>query len=481
MPILNGLLKHIDKNITPFHMPGHKTNLNNFEELELIKENLYGIDSTEIPGLDNLHIPQGMILEGEELASGAFGSTKSYFLVNGSTCGIYSMIMGVTKPKDKIIVQRNCHRSVFMACLMGDLNVCYVSPDILEEFNISVAISVKDIVAIMDENSDAKAIVLTYPTYYGTCSDLKSIVIEAHKRNMLVLVDEAHGAHFAFNNRLPMSALECGADVSVISLHKSLPALTQASLLNIGVGNSTGTNSPVVNSLGIEFMLRLFQSTSPSYVLMASIDAARNIMETRGKVLLDNLVNNIESFSNKLRGLESYKILGKEYIGKASIKDVDITKIVINASSSINGRELEIRLRNEYNIQVEMSDMNNIVLIGSVGDAYEAFEKLFTALYNIDKEGYKCKIGNLLFKPAKYKTCLGMRDAYYSEKKTVKLKASKGFISGEMVVPYPPGIPILLPGEMITQEIIDYIELVKAHGIQLNGINDLSGENILVI
>ena len=477
MPILNGLLKHMNKNITPFHMPGHKNNINNFDELELISENLYGIDKTEIPGLDNLHIPKEMILHAEILASRAFKSSKSYFLVNGSTCGISSMIMGVTKPKDKVIVQRNCHQSVFMACLMGDLSLCYINPDVLSEFNIAGAVSVKEIVAIMDANRDAKAIVLTYPTYYGTCSDLLKITLEAHKRNMLVLVDEAHGAHLPFNVKLPISAMDCGADVSVISLHKSLPALTQASLLNIGGGIiSIRAISP-----GIEFMLKIFQSSSPSYVLMASIDAARNIMESRGNALLDKLIYNIDVLSNKLSNLGGYKILGKEQIGIASIKDVDITKIVIASKSSLSGRDLEMKLLNEHNIQIEMSDINNIVLIGSVGDSDDAFEKLFNALYNINKEGYKSKTENILLGPIKYQTCTSMRDAYYSEKKTVPLIESRGLISGEAVVPYPPGIPVLLPGELITQEIIDYIELVKAHGIMLSSINDSSGENILVI
>lgn len=471
MPILNGLTKYINQNITPFHMPGHKSNIIGFEELEFIREKLYEIDKTEVPGLDNLHIPEGMILEAERFAARAFKADRSFLLVNGSTCGIYSMIMGVTKPGDKIIVQRNCHRSVFMACLLGDLRVEYLNPDIDNEFNIAGGVPINTLIEVMEINPDAKAVVVTYPSYHGICSNIEDIINEAHRRGILVLVDEAHGAHFPFSVRLPKSSIECGADASVVSVHKSLPALTQASILNIRAG---------MDDIGIKFMLRLFQSTSPSYVLMASIDAARGIMENKGELMLDTLFERIERFSLKLSNSCSYKILNKDKIGSASIHDIDITKIVI--ASKHGGLGLDMRLRNYYNIQVEMSDTNNITLISTICDNEEAFERLYTALYKIDREDNS--IINVLKPPLRlntYKTELNMREAYYSRKAAVELKNSCGLISGEMVVPYPPGIPVLLPGEIITREIIDYIEYTKEKGISLNGINDSTGEKIMVI
>ena len=477
MPILNGLVKYMNSNIIPFHMPGHKNNENSFEELELIKEKLYEIDKTEVKGLDNLHIPEGIILEAQKLTAIAYGASSSFFLVNGSTCGIYSMIMGMTRPGDKILIQRNCHRSVFMACLMGDLNTVYVPPEVLEEFDLAVGISCDALVKIMDENLDARALVLTYPSYYGICSDLDKIVKLAHERNILVLVDEAHGAHFPFSPRLPKASMKCGADVAVTSFHKTLPALTQTAVLNVKKG---------IDDSGIRFMLRVFQSTSPSYILMASIDAARSIMVDRGEGLLDKLIDNIDKFEKEVNSIGSYKFLSRENIGTASIYDMDKTKIVL-ASSCIGGRELEGKLRTDYNIQAEMSDMGNVLFIATVGDNEKVFVKLTEALYNISKDNMcndnrKRKLTHkLIFKTIEYVTCLNMRTAYYSKKKTIKLRDAIGCVSGEMVVPYPPGIPVLLPGELITREIIECIELVKISGIQLNGIDDISGENILII
>jgi arginine/lysine/ornithine decarboxylase len=471
MPILNGLVKYMNLNIIPFHMPGHKSNINGFEELKLIKEKLYDIDKTEVNGLDNLHIPEEMILEAEKLTAIAYGANSSFFLVNGSTCGIYSMIMGMTKPGDKILIQRNCHRSVFMACMMGDLNVVYVDAEILEEFNFSGGISIDNLIEVMEGNKDAKAFVLTYPSYYGICSDLVGIVKEAHKRNMYVLVDEAHGAHFPFNSKLPETSMKCGADAAVTSFHKTLPAMTQTAVLNVKKG---------IDDSSIRFMLRIFQSTSPSYILMASIDAARSIMVNRGEGLIEKLIAYIDKFQEAVINIGSYKMLSREYIGSNSIYDLDKTKIVLT-SSFIGGRELERALRRDYDIQAELSDEKNILFITTVGDNQKAFEMLFEALYNISKKLVKRDLNKVVFKTIKYVTCLNMREAYYSKKKTVKLKEAVGCISGEMVVPYPPGIPILLPGELITGEIIEYIELIKLNGLQLNGINDLRGDNILII
>lgn len=467
MPVFNGLLNYVRENNIPFHMPGHKNNRRKFDELEMIKENLYKIDNTEVPGLDNLHIPEGMILDGEKLASNAYGAGESFFLVNGSTSGVYSMIMGTTKPGDKILMQRNCHRSVYMACFLGDIDAVYINPTVLDGFNIAVSLNVDDVIAEMDRNPDAKAIVLTYPTVYGTCCDLERIVSEAHKRGILVLVDEAHGAHLPFNKKLPKSAMECGADAAVTSMHKTTPALTQTALLNVRKGLDTE---------GIRFMLRAVQTTSPSYVFMASIDAARYIMETRGEALLDELLINVDEFKNKIKDTGGFNILDSEYIGKSSIHSIDSTRLVIK--SQAGGRKLEHILRNEYHIQVEMSDIYNIILICSAGDDRESFERLYTALKEISYKYNNNNIESIPFKVPQYKKAVNLREAYYMPKKKVKLKDSNGLISSEMVVPYPPGIPILLPGEIITYDIIEYIELLKQNGIPLNGISDSAAEYI---
>lgn len=488
MPIIEGLKKYIEEGVISFHMPGHKNNRRGFEELSWIQDNLYKIDNTEVPGLDNLHMPEEMILEAQLAAARAFKSNRSYFLINGSTSGIYSMILGATKPGDKIIVQRNCHKSVFTACLLGDLETAYLNPSILEGFNIAVSLSVEDVIRIMDKNSDAKAIVLTYPTYYGTCMDLESIAREAHKRNILVLVDEAHGAHSYFSSKLPKGAMECGADVSVTSLHKTTPALTQTALLNAGD----------IEVSGIEFMLRTFQSTSPSYVFLASMDAARYIMEERGSQLIDELLENIGIFKEKISKVSFYEVLGNEHRSRGNIFDMDTTKLVIK--SPIGGAKLDCILREKYGLQVEMSDINNIVALTSIGNDGESFERLYKALAEIADKNEEMAEGSLWAANATgmpigvlksrgsmniikkgYKASISMRAAYYSIKRKVKLKDAVGMISSEMASPYPPGIPILLPGEIITPEIIEGIYFYKNCGIHINGLSDKSVEYIDVV
>lgn len=469
-PILNGLYKYMKENRIQFHMPGHKGNINNFEELNFIKEKLFEIDKTEVPGLDNLHIPEGMIKEAQILSAEAYKAAESYFLINGSTCGIYSMILGVTKPGDRILIQRNCHRAVFMAALLGGLEAVYIDPDLLLDFNIPGGISVERVKELLETYEDIKAIVLTNPSYYGICSDLEGIVKQAHSKNVLVLVDEAHGAHLPFHNALPRSAMECGADASVVSIHKSLPALTQASLMNV---------SDRLADSGIKFMLRVFQSTSPSYVLMASIDAARSIMQHSGEKLLDKLLLELQAFRAKVNTLKCFKILSQEHIGKASISDVDLTKIVI--ASCFGGRELDEKLRTEYNIQVEMSDINNVVLITGIGDNTDSFDSLYKALYHIDKKQDQLKERNMFYTPNQYEICMNMKDAYYANKTKVAIGEAVGKISGEMVVPYPPGIPILLPGERITEAIFKKIMLLKKKSIPINGTEDAVLDTIMII
>lgn len=469
-PLINGLLEYIKQNNIPFHMPGHKNNAKEFKELKIIQENIFNMDLTEVEGVDNLHSPEGIIKDAQGKLSKCFKSKESFMLVNGSTAGIYSMILGLTKPKDKIIIQRNCHRSVYSAAFLGDLQVEYINPTILNDFNIPVSINLDEAFKVIEKNKDAKAIVVTYPTYYGTCFDLKRLVEYAHRFNMLVLVDEAHGAHFPFNSKLPKSAMELGADVSVNSFHKTLPSLTQTAVLNVNQG---------VDSTGIKYMLRIFQSTSPSYILMASIDAARSIMEGEGEKLLDDVIGYIEDFKREIKNIDGLKILDEDYIGIADIYDIDKTRIVIN--SNLGGKTLENILRREYGIQVEMSDLYNIVLIGSVGDKKEFYDNLKLSLLKIkDKVQGRINI-DIAGYDVNYQKVLSLRDAYYMPKRRVRIKEAKGLISAEMVVPYPPGIPVLVPGEMITQDIIDLINEYKANGITLNGIDDANGEYILVV
>jgi arginine/lysine/ornithine decarboxylase len=467
LPLVDDLLKYKEEVEIRFHMPGHKGNTLNFNELEILKESLFSIDVTEVDGTDNLHVPTGIIKEAQQRASEFYGAKHSFFLVNGSTAGIYSMILGLLNPKEKIIIQRNCHRSVYSACILGDLEVVYVNPTIDEEFNIPVSLDVEEIIDVMDKNLDAKAIVLTYPTYYGTCFDLEKVIKEARKRNIYVLIDSAHGAHLKCSTYLPKDPIELGADAAVYSLHKTTPALTQCSILNVNIDNIDG----------IKFMLNMFQTTSPSYLLMSSIDAAIGIMNRSGKELLEKTIYYANKLRNRLN-LIGYKTLGIEDIGKYKINDIDTTRIVI--FSDIGGHNLNEILRKKYKIQVEMSDDNNIVLIGSMFDKEDYYEYLYTALLDIKNKFIQGKNKSQSFLKKDYKIRINMRSAYYSKKERLPLKEALGRISAEMLVPYPPGVPLLMPGEEITDDIIDFIEQNRGK-ITFNGISDEGAEYIYVI
>lgn len=461
MPIVEGLVRYADENNVPFHMPGHKNNANNFQELEVIRHRLYDIDVTEVPGTDNLHCPEGIILEGEKKAAQCYGASKSYFLINGSTCGIYAMILACTNPGDNIIVQRDCHRAVHMACLLGGVNCSYVEPEIVPEFYITGGVSYDNIIKAIEKSPEAKAVVLTYPSYYGICSDIETIAKIVHERGMLLLVDSAHGAHFAFSDKLPKSSLSCGADAEVVSVHKSLPAMTQCSILN---------TTSAMDEDRVSFMLRMFETSSPSYVLMSSIDAARSIMQSRGEALLEQLIDEINEFKYMIKGLYPYRVLEKKDLINCSGFDMDATKIVI--ASSYGGYALEKALRQDYGIQVEMSDYKNIVAIGTVGDNKNAYKRLYRALYELQGKLPEYHVPEISSKYPEHNTVMSMRSAYYSAKEKILLKDAEGRISSEIAAPYPPGIPVLLPGEKITRQIIDYITSAREAGIKINGISD---------
>lgn len=471
MPITEGIFKYINEDITSFHMPGHKNNKRNFKELQKIQDNLYKMDNTEVPGLDNLHMPEDIILKSEQNAARIFKASKTYYLVNGSTSGVYSMILGTVKPKEKIIVLRNCHRSVYSACLLGDIKTEYIYPKVSSLFNIGVGIDINEVVKVIKENPDAKAVVLTYPTYYGTCADIKKISKEVHDRGMLLIVDEAHGAHFPFNDRLPKTSIELGADMAVTSLHKTLPSLTQTAILNL---------SEEANNSNIGFMTSLFQSTSPSYIFMASMESSLNIMENQGKALADEMIDEVLLFKERMKNLKSFMVMDMDHLKDDFVYDMDSLRLVIK--SSFGGRKLEEILRSQYKIQVEMSDLNNIVLIVTVGNMKEDIKRLYEALYDIDKKyGYLNKINDYIIQIPKAEKVMSIHDAYYMKKKKVRLKEAKNLISGEMISPYPPGIPVILPGELITPEIIDTIISAKENDIQLNGMEDIQGEYINVV
>ena len=464
--ILNQLGEIVNNNIVSFHVPGHKLG-KIYDRLGYsnILENIYKMDTTEILGTDNLHSPDGIIKKSQESAARVFKSKNTYYLINGSTCGIQGAIMSVCNPKDKIIVNRDCHQSVINTFILGDIEPVYIYPQIDTKTNILMGIKIEDAIKTINDNLDAKAILLTYPTYYGKVYDLKTICDYAHSKGMIVIVDEAHGAHLGLSNRLPMIALEQGADIVIQSTHKTLPSFTQSSMLHI--------QGERINQDRLTSILRMIESSSPSYMLMSSLELAVDIYEKKGEFLMEELLHNIDIFKNNINKNEHIKIYN----------DDDITKIFISSKElGITGYELDEMLRINYNIQVELSNYYGVLLICTIGNDRADFEALEYALEDISLNYKNDKsIDNIEYPmniPVKE---LSPREAFYNEKKSVKIYDSIDKICGEYIIPYPPGICLVSPGEIITKEVIDYILVCNKKGMNISGIKDSKLEYIQII
>ncbi|EQK40880.1 aminotransferase class-V family protein [[Clostridium] bifermentans ATCC 638] len=465
-PIIDSLRKIVDDNIISFHMPGHKKGaIYKMLGYEDILENLYKLDTTEIPGTDNLHSPEECIKESLKRASEVFKSDKTFYLVNGSTCGIEAAIMASVNPKEKIILNRDCHQSAINSCIIGDIDPIYVNPSINKDSNTLSGVSFNDVKSVIDSNLDAKAVFLTYPTYFGDVFDLKSICSYAHEKGMTVIIDEAHGAHLGLSEKLPETALSQGADIVIQSTHKTLPSFTQSSMIHIK-GNRIDINK-------LTNMLRITESSSPSYLLMASLDIAVDIYEKNGFDLMDKLLNNIYEFKNETYKLKNIKV----------DESKDHTKIFLNTKKlGITGHELENILRENYNIQVELSNYYGVLLIATIGNTKDEFLKLKDVLFEIDKIYKKESHLKSVSYPIKLpKKILTPREAFYMNKKNVKIENSIGKISGEYIIPYPPGVSLVSPGEEITREVIDYIIECKSKGMNVNGVKDSELRFIQVI
>lgn len=474
--LINNLLNAINENTASFHVPGHKIgNIYNKYHRNFI-ENISKIDTTEIPGTDNLHAPKGIIKQAQERAAQFYGADESFFLVNGSTGGIYSMIMAATKPGDKIIVQRDCHKSVINAMILGGLIPIYIKPEVDTNSQLSLGVTPKSMEDALIGHPDATAVIITYPNYYGICGNIEEIVNIVHKHNKIFLVDEAHGAHLRLSEKLPISALDAGADIVVQSTHKTLTSFTQSSMLHIK-GNR-------VNRDKLKFMLSLTQSTSPSYILMASLDMAIEIAIKEGKFLMDKLLGHIHSFKENLEGYKDINILSEDKLQTHEKINIDPTKLVINMKSlGISGTNIEEILRKKYNIQVEMSDAFNILSVTSIGNEKNDFDRLAKALKSIHDDKHiahkKIEVPQYSFRIPDMKII--PRDALYREKTSKPFDKSSGLISGEYIIPYPPGIPLICPGEVITDEIIEYVKMLKSMEINIVGLSDEKLDMINVI
>lgn len=473
-PLFDALKAYKKSNVIPYDVPGHKHGLGNKELLNFLGEDVLSIDVNSMKQLDNACHPISVIKESEMLLADAFNADYGFFLTNGTTQGVQAMILTVCDNNDKIILPRNVHKSAINALILSGAKPVYINPRVESKLGISVGITVDNIIKVIEENKDAKAIFLTNPTYYGVCSDLEKIIEVAHKYNILVLVDEAHGSHLYFNEELPKGAMNLDADMACISLHKTGGSLTQSSALLV--------NDKRINHKRIRTVLNLTQTTSGSYLLMTSIDIARKQLALNGKEILDNVLSISRYLRNEINKIDGFYAFGKELLNNDDFYDFDETKLSINTSNlGITGIEVYDILRNSYNIQLEYGDLSNMLAIISLGDTLENANLLIKALQDISnkykKEAFKSVSDEYINPVVKYSP----REAFYHKKENVKIVDSLGKVSGEFVMNYPPGIPVLAPGELITKEALDYIAHSKSSGTVLTGTEDEAVEWIKVL
>lgn len=476
-PLFDALMEYVNRQTIPFHVPGHKKGVGIDEEFKnFIGENPFKIDVTVFKLVDSLHHPTGPIKKAQALASDAYGSDASFFCIHGTSGAIQAMIMSVVKSGDKIIIPRNVHKSVTSGIILSGATPIYMQPELDKRVGIAHGVTPETVEKTLKENPDAKAVLIINPTYYGVATDIKKIADIVHSYDIPLIVDEAHGPHLAFNDELPISAIEAGADICCQSTHKIIGALTQCSLLHV--------RSKMIDVNRVQQMLSLLQTTSPSYILMASLDCARRQIALNGKELLDKSIALSNYAREEINKIPGFYCFGKEIVGRPGVFAIDPTKITITCRDlGITGFELDMILSNQYHIQLELSDLYNGLAVGSFGDTKENIDALINALKEISKEyvNNENKKSDFIDIPAIPKQVQIPRDAFNSEKVVLSLKDSEGRVSGEFLMAYPPGIPVLCPGEIITEEIINYIQKLKDTGLYVQGTEDLEVNFIKVV
>lgn len=491
-----------DNEEVSFHVPGHKNGkiLLKYEE-EYAKE-LYKIDTTEINGTDDLHDSKEIIMHSQIRASKLYNSYKTYFLVNGTTVGILASIMSQFKENDKVVVQRDCHKAVINGLILSGARPIYIYPKIDKRTNLSLGIEALKLEEILKKDKDIKGVIISSPSYYGIAQDISKISKLTDEYKKILIVDEAHGAHSILDDKLPKTSLEQGADISIMSIHKTLPSFTQSSVLHIN------NKEDITKKIDIDRLcmyLKMLQSSSPSYLLMTSLDKAFKIAEQKGKFLMSKLLKEIKKIKEYFKNNNVFEFLDND----------DMTKIYIKTKiNSLNGKKMHDILEGRYNIIPEFHDEKGVLLVTSIGNDEKDFSKLKRALeqmikeydvinklktkeesleknqksksLNINKNDKKSKVDELkieknLFNILNDNLVLTPKEAFNNKsKKVVKLKDSINLISNEFIIPYPPGIAILVPGERITKDIIDYV-IDNKDTMNILGLKDETKMSIEVI
>lgn len=463
--LLKQLQEYIKQDYYPMHMPGHKRNIKLLNEF-----NPYEIDLTEVDGVDNLHHANGIIKSCMQRIQQIYKSENSYLLINGSTVGILASIAACVNKKDRILLARNCHKAVYNAVILNELNPTYVYPQFDEQYNISGGISPKIIEEMLITYPDIRLVVITSPTYEGVVSNVKEIVEICHSFHVPIIVDEAHGAHFGLDSSLPSNSIEAGADIVIHSVHKTLPAMTQTAIMHV--------NGTIVDTKRIELFLGIYETSSPSYVLMTAIDECMRIILEQGEILFSSYQRRLQKFYEATKDLSHLHIIRREdyrndSYTKYQVYDFDPSKIVISVkNTSISGSELARKLLQDYKIQVEMSSFDYALAMTSICDTDEGFQRLEQALIEIDQTLTKHNINIKRHIIPLHQGRLPY-DAVQSEHEQIPISQANGRVVTKNIVIYPPGIPIVAAGEILTREVIDYLTYAHHTGLEVQGIDTI--------
>ncbi len=476
-PLFDALLKHRNRHPIQFHIPGHKKGQGMDPAFrEFVGDNVLSIDLINIAPLDDLHSPKAAIKEAQELAAQAFGADYTFFSVQGTSGAIMAMIMSVVGPGDKILVPRNVHKSTMSAIILSGAIPIFIYPEVDEEFGITHGISAESVEKAIETYPDAKAVLVINPTYFGFAADLKRIVDIAHTSNIPVIVDEAHGIHLKFHDELPISAMEAGADMAATSVHKLGGSLTQSSVLNVREG--------LVSVSRVQSVLSMLQTTSTSYPLLASLDCARRQLAVHGYDLIDQAIRLAKEARKRINKIPHLKVAGREKLHSSATFDMDQTKLLISVKDlGITGHQAEEWLRQNANIEVELSDLYNILCLVTLGDTKKEINLLINALQRMSQtfDSEACVKETEVNVPDIPALAMTPRDAFYSSTEVIPFKDSAGYICAEFIMVYPPGIPIFIPGEVITEENIKYIQMNIEAGLPVQGPEDASLQTIRVI
>ncbi|MDR3559887.1 MAG: aminotransferase class I/II-fold pyridoxal phosphate-dependent enzyme [Negativicutes bacterium] len=481
-PLLAAMSQYVASKTLPFHTPGHKQGKGMHPRLEsLLGRDTLALDLALMPELDDLHEPHGCIKAAQDLAAELYGADHSFFVVNGTTGGIYAMILTIAGPRDKIIVPRNTHRSIIGGIILSGAIPVFMNPEVDIDLGLAMGVTPETVERALHQHPDAKGVLIINPTYYGVATDLKKIVELVHRYNMPVVVDEAHGPHLHFSDRLPLQALDAGADICAQSTHKIVGAMTQCSMVHCREGR--------INVPRLRAMLQLVQSTSPNYILMASLDVARMQLATEGRALVGKAIELSDWVRGEINKIPGLYCFGPEKLGNPGVYGLDPTKITVTVKGlGLRGSEAERILRHRYQVQVELSDMYNVLFLLTMGDGEEEARVLVEALRDMalhhgGESDFSAveDIYKLVSYPEMPEQVLSPRQALFGETRTVPFKEAAGKICAEIITFYPPGIPLLCPGERISEDVIEYCVRLQEAGLHISGPEDYMLKTVKVV